>query len=414
MKQFKNILSFELSNYYNNKAYIGFTIFLVVVIGVFLFSPRFISAFTSPEDPTPENFSTVVISTTLDNQDEMYNFLAPPLAENGIELTIVHYTIDELSAHVKNGDYSRGIYLEDLNNYTTIVNDISLFDNDSIIIKELITSYIRYDTAMSVGATPDQTQNIIQPQVNEEVINLGVDQSTNFLYTYILIFLLYMAVIMYGQYIIMGVVTEKTSRAMELLITSAKPTTFMFAKVIGSGIAGLLQLTLLLGSAYLFFNLNYDYWIDNMIVTSIFNFPPSLIIYMLIFFLAGFFLYAFLFGAAGSLASKIEDTSTLITPVMLCFVASFMITMISLSSGNVNSTLIYVASFVPLTSPMAMFTRIAMSQVPMFEIVISIAILIITTVFIGILSAKIYRVGVLFYGNKPSLLKAIKMIMKNR
>ena len=147
-----------------------------------------------------------------------------------------------------------------------------------------------------------------------------------------------------------------------------------------------------------------------MIVQSIFDMPVSLLAYMLIFFVLGFFIYAFLYGAIGSTASKLEDINTSVMPITMLFIIAFMVVMFSLASGNVDNALMKVCSYVPFTSSMAMFTRIAMSTVPWYEILISVAILIGSVAGIGVISAKIYRVGVLLYGTTPkigSILKAV-------
>jgi ABC-2 type transport system permease protein len=145
-----------------------------------------------------------------------------------------------------------------------------------------------------------------------------------------------------------------------------------------------------------------------MIINSIFNIPAELLAYMLIFFVLGFLIYAFMFGAVGSTASKLEDINTSVMPVTLIFIAGFMVVMTSMSSGNVDNTLMTVFSYIPFTSPMAMFTRIALSTVAWYEIAASIVILIASTVGIGVLSAKIYRMGVLLYGTPPKISVILK------
>ena len=133
---------------------------------------------------------------------------------------------------------------------------------------------------------------------------------------------------------------------------------------------------------------------------------------MLIFFVLGFLIYAFLYGAIGSTATKLEDINTSTMPLTILFVVAFMVVMFSMSSGNVDNTLMVVCSYVPFTSPMAMFTRIAMSTVPVYGILISIVILIGSSIGIGVLSAKIYRVGVLLYGTTPKLGAIIRAVWK--
>ncbi len=119
-----------------------------------------------------------------------------------------------------------------------------------------------------------------------------------------------------------------------------------------------------------------------------------------------------MFGAVGSTASKLEDINTSVMPITLLFIIAFMVVMFSMSSGNVDSILMIVCSYIPFTSPMAMFTRIAMSTVPWYEIVASVAILIASAVGVGVLSAKIYRVGVLLYGTTPKVGSILKSVWK--
>ena len=147
-------------------------------------------------------------------------------------------------------------------------------------------------------------------------------------------------------------------------------------------------------------------------IQSIFNMPVQLLGYMLIFFILGFFIYAFLYGAIGSTASKVEDINTSVMPLTFLFIAAFVIVVVSMSSGTMDNIAMKICSFIPFTSPIAMFTRIAMSTVPLYEIIISIFILIISVLGIGIVSAKIYRVGVLLYGTTPKI-GAILKAMKN-
>ena len=133
---------------------------------------------------------------------------------------------------------------------------------------------------------------------------------------------------------------------------------------------------------------------------------------MLVFFILGFLIYAFMFGAVGSTASKLEDINTSVMPITMLFIIAFFVVMFSMTSGSVDNVLMTVCSYIPFTSPMAMFTRICMSTVPMYEILISIGILIGSTVGVGVLAAKIYRVGVLMYGTTPKIGNIIKAVWK--
>jgi ABC-2 type transport system permease protein len=235
----------------------------------------------------------------------------------------------------------------------------------------------------------------------------------NFFYTYIMIFALYMVIMLYGQMVATNVATEKSSRAMELLVTSANPTAMMFGKVLASCIAGFVQLVLVFGTAILLYNLNKDALV-NPLIASIFNIPIELFIYLIVFFILGFLIYAFLYGAIGSTASKLEDINTSVMPITFLFIIAFMVVMFSMSTGSVDNTAMVIASYVPFTSPMAMFTRICMSTVAWYEILISIAVLVASVIGVGVLSARIYRVGVLLYGTPPKLGKILKAVFGKR
>ncbi len=411
MKQFFIILKFELSSYLKNKSFIGLTLLLVALMGLYLFSPRFLPLITSQFEDKAEETQEILINGDFTLPAGYLESLNQVLSEYNAVASLSDYSIEEMESAVKNQEVARGLFLTSMNSYTEIVDDVSLTDELTSAIYSVVTINYQSDLLLTSGLSASEASTILIPDIQVDQVQTGVNQVENFLYTYILIFLLYIGILVYGQFVVSSIVTEKTSRAMEVLVTSAKPTSFIFAKVIGSGLAGISQMVLILSSAFIFYNLNASYWSDNALVASLFNIPLYLIGYILLFFLLGFFLYAFMFGAAGSLASRIEDMNSLITPITMLFIISFFITSFSLTSGNIDSTLMVVSSLIPFTSPMSMFTRIAMSDVPTVEIVISIVILFATTGFIGWIAAKIYRYGVFFYGNKPSIFKAIKLII---
>ena len=297
-------------------------------------------------------------------------------------------------------------------NYTYYVDNLSMYDSNPEIVDEVLMEAYRTNMLLAAGVTEEQLTSIYAQTPSHETERIGKDQGQNFFYTYVMLFALYMVILMYGQMISTGVASEKSSRAMEVLITSVKPTAMMFGKVLASCAAGLLQLVAVFGSAYLTFQANRSLWEDQQMVTSVFDMPGRLLVYMIIFFLLGFFVYAFLYGAIGSVVTKVEDLNTAVMPLMMVFVVSFLIVMFSLADGTVDTLLMKVLSYFPLTSPMAMFTRIAMSTVPFWQILISIVILLVSAAAIGVLSARIYRVGVLRYGNPLNLFGILKLAKK--
>ena len=301
--------------------------------------------------------------------------------------------------------------LTDVQSYIYYTGDVSLYDNNtSTADRAMHEAYVR-NCLFEAGLSSAQVNNAMGSVITHETISLGKDQRENFLYTYIMIMALYMVIVYYGQSIATGVGAEKSSRAMELLITSVKPVSMIFGKVLASSVAGLVQLACIFGTAMLSFRLNEPYWEGNILIRSLFNVPASLLGYMLLFFLLGFLIYAFLYGATGSTVTKLEEVGQATMPVTLIFIIGFLVTVQAMSGNGINSLPVKVFSFIPFTSPMVMFARIAMSVVPMGEVAASVIILIVSAVLIGVLSAKIYRAGVLIYGTRPKAGALIKTVL---
>lgn len=412
MNQFGKILKFELKYYLKNKIFVGVTLFLVLLIATVMFIPRIQAALSSDDtNSSTEDRAVMLIKPYDSNQTEMVKqtFSA---AFTEYNVVITNDNDDVIKDKIINEDVECAFVMTSPTSYTYFVNNLSMYDMNSEIASEVLQQIYQMNTMINSGMTIDQASEVMNIQIFSEVENLGKNQMENFFYTYIMIFALYMVILLYGQMVATNVATEKSSRAMELLITSAKPTSMMFGKVLASCIAGLVQLVVVFGSALIFYNLNKSYIGDNVIIDSIFNIPPELLVYMLVFFVLGFLIYAFMFGAVGSTASKLEDINTSVMPITMLFIVAFFVVVFSMSSGNIDNTLMKVCSYIPFTSPMAMFTRIAMSTVAWYEIAISIAILICSTIGIGVVSAKIYRVGVLMYGTTPKISNIIKSIWK--
>ena len=412
MKQFGKILKFELKYFFKNKIFVGITIFLVLLIAVVMFFPRLI-ALTDAESSSEATADLPIMLVKADNPsqaDIVKEIFAKSFTDYNVQ--IVNEDIDAIKEKITSEAADCAFVMTGPTSYTYYVNNLSLYDANTEIANTVLQQIYQMNAMINSGMTPEQAGDVIKIQITSEVESLGKDQTENFFYTYIMIFALYMVILLYGQMVATNVATEKSSRAMELLVTSANPTSMMFGKVLASCIAGLVQIVAIFGSAVVFYQINKSYWGDNVIIKSIFNIPPELLVYMLIFFVLGFLIYAFMFGAVGSTASRLEDINTSVMPITIIFIVAFVVVMTSMSSGDVDNALMKVCSYIPFTSPMAMFTRIAMSTVPLYEIIISIAILIASTVGIGVLSAKIYRVGVLLYGTPPKITAILKTVWK--
>ena len=405
MEQFRKILKFELKGYLTNKVFVGVTCFLVAVIFLVTFLPRVLDFFGSEDTGEPPEDREIMLVSGGDESVRAALSQAFPEYE-------VRLTEGDVKAPVTEGEAACAVELHGLSAFTYYVDNLSMYDTNAQRVSEVLTGLYRLAALAEAGVAPERAEAIMAAAASFDVQSLGVDQGQNFFYTYVMIFALYMVILLYGQMVATNVATEKSSRAMELLVTSADPTAMMFGKVAASCLAGLAQLVCVFGSALLFYNLNRGYIEDGGILSLLFDMPPSLLAYMFLFFILGFFIYAFLYGAIGSTASKLEDINTSVMPVTMIFIAGFFVVVFGMSSGSVDNPLMVACSFIPFTSPMAMFTRVAMSHPALWEIGLSVAILLASCAGIGVLAARIYRVGVLLYGTKPGLREILRMLKK--
>ena len=414
MKQFGKILKFELKGYLRNKIFVGFTIFLVALIAIVMFIPNIISIVESDdaEDIIPTDLPTMLVyAENVEFASNARDFFAAAFI--GYDVRVAEGGTEKLKEQIISGDAECAFVMNSASSYTYYVNNLSMYDSNTVIADTVLQEVYRYQKMTENNIPPELASEILSVQIDSNTETLGKDQMQNFFYTYIMIFALYMVILLYGQMVATNVATEKSSRAMEVLITSAKPTAMMFGKVLASCIAGFSQLVLVFGTAILLYNVNREA-LSNPLIASIFDIPVELFIYLIVFFVLGFLIYAFLYGAIGSTASKLEDINTLVMPITYLFLIAFMVVMFSMASGSVDNVAMLVCSYIPFTSPMAMFTRICMSTVAWYEIAVSIAILVGSTIGIGVLSAKIYRIGVLLYGTPPKIGTILKTVFKNQ
>lgn len=219
---------------------------------------------------------------------------------------------------------------------------------------------------------------------------------------YVLILLIYVAVIYYPNMIAMEVATEKSSRVMEILISSVSPVKHMFAKIAGIGVLGILQMGIFGTAGYLALTSAGTDLTTGMY--SVFGFSDlkiSTFLFALLFFLLGYFLYAVLAALLGSLVSRTEDVQQLMLPMMfLVIIASF----IAFSGIAVpEAKYVTIASYIPFFAPLVMFLRVGLLEIPLWEPLLSIAIMLITIGILGTIGARVYKGGVLMYGPSQSL-----------
>lgn len=242
---------------------------------------------------------------------------------------------------------------------------------------------------------------------------------------YLLGFAIYMMVLMYGTSVMRGVIEEKANRIIEVIASSAKPYEIMMGKVIGIGLVGLTQvlvwatfiIIIMIFGASIFKDIlpasTFQGINSQDISFMTFVFPNMttekllLIIFCFIFnFLSGYFIYSSIFAAIGSSVDQESDAQQLQFPVMIPIIIPILL--LPAIMNNPESTLSTILSLFPFFTPILMTVRVAATEVPLFEIILSFALLIGTFILSVWFASKVYRVGILMYGKKPYIKDLIK------
>lgn len=235
---------------------------------------------------------------------------------------------------------------------------------------------------------------------------------------YIMGFIVYMMLFMYGAMVMRGVIEEKANRIVEILVSSAKPFDIMFGKIVGIGSVGLTQiliwisflfiLGLILPSVVGLFqspenlqNISVSpQQIETVDTLEIPPIPIGLVVAFLAYFLLGYFLFATLFAGIGASVDQEQDAQYISTPVYLPLIIPILF--VSNVMANPDGLFATVMSLIPFFSPILMTVRISATSVPVWQIVLSFILMLLTFWGCIWLSAKIYRIGILIYGKKPN------------
>ncbi|WP_059104190.1 ABC transporter permease [Shouchella shacheensis] len=253
---------------------------------------------------------------------------------------------------------------------------------------------------------------------NEQPLSEGEEVQTEeahmqaYWMVYVLVFAIYLIVITLGSMIATEVATEKSSRVMELIVSSVNPVTQMLGKLVGIGLVGLLNLAVLVGAVFIGTTLSGDDIVQSLLGEVL---DVRLLIYALFFIILGYFVYGGIAAMLGALVSRAEEVNQAIQPLIFLAMIAFFIALFGLNTPD--SLFIQVLSYVPFFTPQLLFLRIGMGTVPTWEVLLISLILILSAVLINVLAARIYKGGVLMYGKfsfKNGIKQALTMSKKEK
>ncbi|WP_313120226.1 ABC transporter permease [Proteiniclasticum ruminis] len=409
MKNLLTVFQFEFRGLLKKKSFVITTLIVCLLALIGTSVPTIMKTFEGEDAPVEEpgeNLGTlgIVIENSALEEDV--------LKERLPGFTLEFFTSREaLQEKVLDGTMDSGYIVTSPSSYTAVVKNVSMFTGGDFLFDEMLRSYNEDLALEKEGYNPSEVKEILQGisiERAEEV--LGKDSQSNYYVVYVLIIVLFMIVMFYGNNVATLVAREKSDRTMEILVTSTHPNSLIIGKVLASGLAGILQaglIALSLFGGYLLNRGNYSPEIQEFLKLSI---DPKLLLVFLFFGTTGYFLLLFLYASIGALVSKVEDVPSATTLVTMFSMAAYFISLFTLNFPE--SLVLKVASYVPFTSFMAMFVRYAINSISFLELALSYGILLGTTAAIALLSVKIYRYGTLNYGNSGNTIKLIRTALK--
>ena len=294
--------------------------------------------------------------------------------------------------------------------YVRVINKDFMSGIGSGTVSDILTRQYLINQLKEQGVTGDVQQLLgFEMPVSEEIA--GEMDLSGYILGIVILMLMFFAIYYYGYGVSMSIATEKTSRVMETLVVSAKPSRILIGKCLGMGALGLLQIVGVMIFAAFCYKLLVpaDYLIMGMPL-SLSSFTLERAIIIIAYFILGYSLYAVLNAVCGAAVSKIEDINSAMMPVMLISMISFYIGYFTaLSASGTESLLQKVAIYIPFCSPFIVPFKILNGDVPAVDLLISLALLVAAIVAIAAISIKIYTRSVLHYGNRLKLKDMLKL-----
>ena len=414
MKKFGVIFQYELMNYIKNKSYVITTVIIALVAGIIMFVPNFIDIGSvtgenkndvSDENSGADSDSTILVYDKSGMVTDI-SFIQNFYHDDAIKKASGE---NELVDKVKADEVSAGFVVNSLTDYDYYVYNQSMTDDNQVVFTQVMTVLNQMVYCQKNGIDYASLTQAFNPQIDCHENILGKDMGSNYWYCYGLVMIIFMIIIMYGSMVATSVTQEKSNRTMEVLVTSVDTNLLFFAKVLAGAVAALIQSAVMLGTVLISYKINQDKW--GGMLNMVLDIPANVLVVFALFGIGGFLFYTFIYGAMGALESKTEDINKSAGGVQMVIMIVYFITLASLT--NVDGIMIKVTSFLPVSSYSAMFARVAMGSVNTWEIVVSFIILVASIVVVGIIGAKIYRMGTLRYGNPIKLSNAFKSIKEN-
>lgn len=401
MKDLFTVMKFTMKDMVKRKSFIISTIIFLVMIIVGFNVPKILKSIKGED--TVDKLLIVDESNVFEGALENLKKL-----DTGYEIEIANLKYDEVKEKIQSEEIESAIFVEKQEKNIKIkyiVKDATMMEEvPEDIISTINTLYTNIKIS-KLGLTEEQLKSIT-PNFEFSLEQTDEKANGNVFAMMLLSIVLFYAIYFCAYQVSSSITTEKTSKIIETLVTSTSPKTIVLGKTIGIGIVGLLQMILLVGTALI----SAKVFLEPGMIEQVLDMSaitPYLGIVTIIYFILGYFAYALLYALTGSTVSKPEDIQSANGPVAILAVIGFYLSYFTMM--NPTSEMNIFASLFPISSPFCMPFRIMMGLAKPTDVLISIAILVVTILVIAKVTIKIYSNAILNYGTKMSLKDIIKV-----
>ena len=401
MKDLFTVMKFTMKDMVKRKSFIISTIIFLVMIVVGFNVPKILKAIKGED--TVDKLLIVDESNVFEGALESLKSL-----DTGYEIEIANLKYDEVKEKIQNEEIESAIFVEKQEENIKIkyiIKDATMMEEvPEDIITTINTLYTNIQIS-KLGLTEEQLKSIT-PNFEFSLEQTDEKANGNVFAMMLLSIVLFYAIYFCAYQVSSSITTEKTSKIIETLVTSTSPKTIVLGKTIGIGIVGLLQMILLVGTALI----SAKAFLEPGMIEQVLDMSaitPYLGIVTIVYFILGYFAYALLYALTGSTVSKPEDIHSANGPVAMLAVIGFYLSYFTMM--NPTSEMNIFASLFPISSPFCMPFRIMMGLAKPTDVLISIAILVVTILVIAKVTIKIYSNAILNYGTKMSLKDIVKV-----
>ena len=403
MRSLFTVIAFTIKDMVKRKSFIISNIIILLIIVIGFNVPKFLSGIKSESAKVTVLDNENIFDNRLDNLHEQF-------LELGYDVEVDKGSSrEQVQEKVKNKEISSAIILNENDNglyFEYLIDGMGL--NTTVPTDVINAIQLTYQNMqLKKLGIPEENLLKINSESNISVVTLSSDESSSNVFVMMMLsIVLFYAIYFYAYQVSSAITIEKTSRIIETLVTSTSPKIIVLGKTIGIGLVGIMQTLVLILAAIICANAFLPQETVNLIFEMM-KLSPQMIVIIAVYYLLGYSLYALLYALTGSTVSKPEEIQSANGPVAILAVIGFYLSYFTMM--NPTNSLNEIAALVPISSPFCMPFRVMMGLSSINEMILSIAILLVTILIVAKISIKIYSSAILNYGEKVSLKKMLKM-----